>query len=297
MIKNQVQRNVRMFVLISFFFSWPIMFIVDGWLEPMFLAQDNDAAARLSVLLGHTIAMLGPALAALYLWRVRHKETPVWSWSHPKYYGIVALAMLAFWTLPGVIGLLSGDTLRSPIEIHLWIGIIILMLLGWVSGIGEETGWCAYLLPKLSSQTGKTRAMIISGVIRGLWHWPVLVAPVLAQVVVGERTVLELLGAGVVIAIQLAFANVLFGAVIGWIWYQTESIPLVGWTHFWHNLTRDITIMLIVGYVGSLWVTQLSSIIFCMLGFILLDYVRREEQLEWKQLFEREKNQALEESA
>jgi membrane protease YdiL (CAAX protease family) len=272
MIEKPVQRNVRMFVFISFLFSWPIMFIVDGWLEPMFLAQDNNAAARISVVLGHTIAMLGPALAALYLWRLRHEESPRWSWSQPKYYGIVALAMLAFWTLPGVIGLLAGDTIQSPIETQMWVRIVIMLLLGWISGIGEETGWCAYLLPKLSSQNGKTRAMIVSGVIRGLWHWPVLVAPVLAQVVGGERTVLELLGAGVVIAIQLAFTNVFFGAVLGWIWY---------------DLTRDVTIMLLVAYIDSLWVTQISAIVFYGLGVILLDIVRQEEGLKWKQVFRR----------
>jgi membrane protease YdiL (CAAX protease family) len=240
------------------------------------------------VLLGHTIAMLGPALAALYLWRVRHAESPAWSWSRPQYYAIVALAMLAFWTLPGLIGLLSGGTLRSPIVTHMWIGIIILLLLGWVSGMGEETGWCAYLLPNLSSQNGKTRAMIISGVIRGLWHWPVLVAPVLAQVVGGERTILELLGAGVVIAVQLS---------LGWIWYRTESIPLVGWTHFWHNLTRDVTIMLLAGYIDSLWVTQISAIVFYTFGAILLDTVRQKEGLEWKQIFRRANKQVVKKTA
>ncbi len=296
MIKNQFRHNVRTFVFISFLFSWPIFFAVDGWLEPMFAAQDNEAAARLSVLLGHALAMLGPALAALYLWCTRQKETPVWSWSKSRYYGIVALVMLAFWTLPGLIGLFFGDKIQSPVEAQMWIRIIIFLLLGWISGIGEEMGWCAYLLPQLSSQVGRTRALIVSGVIRGLWHWPVIVAAILAQVVAGERTVLELLGAGVVVAIQLALSNVFFGAVMGWIWYRTESIPLVGWTHFWHNLTRDVTMILIVGYASSLWVTQISGIVFYMLGVMLFDTVRREEGLEWRQLFRRERTQALEES-
>jgi len=284
MTQNPEKRNVLLFVLISYVFSWPIFFCVDGWLEPTFTAQGNEAAARLSVLIGHTVAMLGPALAALLLWRFRHKEAPAWSWSRLRYYGIVALAMLALWTLPGLIGLLSGDTLQSPVETEIWIRIAIMGVFGWVSGIGEETGWCAYLLPRLSPQVGKPRAMLVSGAIRGLWHWPVLVAPVIGQVIAGEHTWLELLGAGVVIAIQLVIGNVLFGSILGWVWYRTESIPLVGWAHFWHNLTRDVTLMLLVGYGDSLW-AALMPIALYVFAFVLFDRVRRDEGLEWWQVF------------
>jgi hypothetical protein len=134
-------------------------------------------------------------------------------------------------------------------------------------------------------------------VIRGLWHWPVVVSPIIAQVIGGERTLLELLGAGIVIAVQLAIGNILFGAVMGWIWYRTESIPLVGWTHYWHNLTRDVTIMLLVGYGGSLWATQLSGFVPVILGFVLLDRVIKAEGLNWWQLLGRAKDQAPEELA
>ena len=292
MIKNKQARAVGLFVIISFLFSWIIFFYVDAGLEPMFSQQGNAAAARLSVLFGHTLAMLGPALAALFMWYLYHRESPPpWKWSRPKHYGWVVLAMLAMWTLPGLIGLLFGDTVVSPIEPYVWIAIAALLGLGWISGMGEEAGWCAYLLPQMSPKIGKTRALIVSGVIRGLWHWPVVISPVIGQVIAGEHTFLELLGAGVVIAVQLAFSNILFGAVMGWVWYRTESLPLVGWTHFWHNLTRDVTIMLLAGYGGSLWAAQLSGFVPIILGFVLIDRVRKSEGLEWWQLFAREKDQ------
>jgi membrane protease YdiL (CAAX protease family) len=275
MIKSGVSRIIGPFILISFLFSWPIMFGVDAWLEPMFSQQGNTAAARLSVLFGHTLAMLGPALAALILWRFLHGQSPVWKWSRLKYYAWAALAMLALWTMPGLIGLLFGDSVVSPVETYIWIAIAVEVGLGWISGMGEETGWCAYLLPQLSPKIGKTRALIVSGAIRGLWHWPVLISPIIGQVILGERTALELAGAGVVIAIQLIVSNIFFGAVMGWIWYRTESIPLVGWTHYWHNLTRDVAILLLAGYGASLWAAQLSGFIPLLLGFVLVDQVRR----------------------
>jgi membrane protease YdiL (CAAX protease family) len=292
MLKSQERRDVSLFVLVSFLYSWPIFFCVDGWLEPMLVEQDKIAAARIVLLFGHLLGMLGPALAALFMWRVRRQETPAWSWSRPRYYGIAALAMLALWTLPGLIGLALGDTLESPIETHMWIGIAAMLALGWIAGMGEEVGWCAYLLPRLSPHIGKTRAAIVSGVIRGLWHWPVLVGPIIAQVVAGERTIFELIGAGVVIALQLVITNVFFGSLLAWVWYRTESIPLVGWLHYWHNLARDVTITLLVSYGSSLWATQLNGLVLYPLCFILLDQVRIKEGLEWKQILGRAKPQA-----
>ncbi len=97
MTKSNALRAVVLFTLVSFLFSWPFFFCVDAWLGPMFAQQGNPAAAKLSVMFGHMAAMLGPAIAALFMWRVYHKESPPpWKWSAPKYYGWIVLAMLAF---------------------------------------------------------------------------------------------------------------------------------------------------------------------------------------------------------
>lgn len=286
--KGNASRSVVLFILISFLFSWPIFFLVDAGVEPMFLRQGNPAAAGLSVLFGHMTAMMGPAIAALILWRVYHRESPPpWKWSRPKYYGWIALAMLAFWALPGVIGLFLGDTVVSPIAIHVWISIVAILGLGWITGMGEETGWCAYLLPRLSLSAGKAGAMIVSGAIRGLWHWPVVISPIIAQVAAGDRYPAELVGAAVLIAFQLVLSNVLFGAVFGWVWYRTESIPLVGWLHYWYDMVRDVTLMLLVGYGGSLWMTLLNPFVLLPIGYILLYDVLTAEGLNWKLFFAR----------
>ncbi len=298
MTKSNGFRAVVLFVLICFLFSWPIFFCVDTWLGPMFSMQGNRAAAGLSVLFGHMLAMLGPAIAALIMWRFYHKESPpAWKWSKTKYYVWIVLAILAFWGLPGLMGLFFGDSVAFPIETFIWTSIVSILVFGWITGIGEETGWCAYLLRQLSPKIGKTRALMVSGMVRGIWHWPVLISPIILQVVAGEHTPVELLGAGIVIAIELVVSNVLFGSIFGWIWYRTESIPLVGWLHYWYDMVRDVTIMLLIGYGSSLWVASLSGLIPVVLGFILLPQVLKSEGLSWWQLLERAKRQVPEKSA
>jgi len=55
--------------------------------------------------------------------------------------------------------------------IDLFLSAIIVTLLG---GIGEETGWRGYLLPKLRG-LGIRRALLLSGLLHGLWHLPVII--------------------------------------------------------------------------------------------------------------------------
>jgi membrane protease YdiL (CAAX protease family) len=285
MEQRKTKRAIFQFIFLCFLFSWPVFFCGDAWLAPMFLDQGNVAAAEYASLFGHMLAMLGPAAAALILWRFYHKESPLWKWGRMKHYLWIVLAMLAFWGLPALIGFFLGDKVVSPIENYIRISIASMLAFGWIAGMGEETGWCAYLLPRLSPKIGKGRALVVSGMIRGLWHWPVLVIPVMLQVINGEHTPLELVGAGIVIAIQLMVSNILFGMIFGWIWYRTESIPLVGWLHYWYDLVRDMAILMLVGYGNSAWMNQWNSIVWLSVGLMILGTILEGERMSWREFF------------
>ena len=51
--------------------------------------------------------------------------------------------------------------------------VLISPLLNGLFTFGEEFGWRAYLLPKLMPLGGR-HAVLLSGVIWGVWHWPVI---------------------------------------------------------------------------------------------------------------------------
>ena len=141
MPKSKEARAVVLFALLCFLFSWPFFFCADGWLAPMFARQGNPGAATGAIVAGHMLGMLGPALAALLMWRFYHKESPpAWKWSKLKYYAWAVLAMLAFWTLPGLIGLVFGDRVVSPVADYIWISIAVMAALGWTYRHGRGDG-------------------------------------------------------------------------------------------------------------------------------------------------------------
>jgi membrane protease YdiL (CAAX protease family) len=151
----------------------------------------------------HYLAGYGPMLAAIFItgltqgksglqdllrrmakWRVR----PVW-W-------LVALAPLGVFLLAGIFqwgqlyGRLNqtgsnGDMLRWVSQ-NLWqatlnlgqidflpgVGLAALPLWLLTFGIGEETGWRGYALPRLQENRGPLSASLILWVLWALWHLP-----------------------------------------------------------------------------------------------------------------------------
>ncbi|MFQ5473312.1 MAG: CPBP family intramembrane glutamic endopeptidase, partial [Dehalococcoidia bacterium] len=278
--RNRDMQGVRVFALLAYLYSWPIFIVVDAWLVPRFFEREEFGAGVLTAVFGHMMAMAGPALAAIVLWRRFHKEPmPRWEWGRFRHYALAATAMLALWTVPGLVGLVTVGTFhfRSPIEPFAWVVIGTSFSVGWLAGLGEELGWTAYLLPRLAPHIGKSRALVVAGAIRGLWHWPVLVGPLVWEVISGEKSLGLVLGLSSVFAFQLIVSNALFGSLFGWVWYKTESLPLMGWLHQWFDATRDVTSLLIVGFGTSLWFKTLWAIPFYLVAGVVLMQVARGE--------------------
>ena len=45
-----------------------------------------------------------------------------------------------------------------------------------IGGLGEETGWRGYMMPRMIKLFGTAKAVIIGGIIWGIWHWPLTYA-------------------------------------------------------------------------------------------------------------------------
>ncbi len=68
-----------------------------------------------------------------------------------------------------------------PVPVSLWsflalqvlVAILISPISTAIATFGEEFGWRAYLLPKLMP-LGWKKAMLLMGLIWGVWHWPII---------------------------------------------------------------------------------------------------------------------------
>lgn len=41
--------------------------------------------------------------------------------------------------------------------------------------LGEEAGWRGFLTPRLTERFGRVKGLLLSGLIWGVWHWPVII--------------------------------------------------------------------------------------------------------------------------
>ncbi|HEX8170369.1 MAG TPA: CPBP family intramembrane glutamic endopeptidase [Thermoanaerobaculia bacterium] len=62
-----------------------------------------------------------------------------------------------------------------PRATWLWYSLRAALFTFVVVGIGEETGWRGYLLPRLQSRFSPLNASLITGVLWALWHFPLFV--------------------------------------------------------------------------------------------------------------------------
>lgn len=70
---------------------------------------------------------------------------------------------------------LTDDQFRMILVAQIVLGLVAAPVLNAVTCFGEEWGWRGYLLPKLLDQMGIVPALLVGGVIWGLWHAPMTV--------------------------------------------------------------------------------------------------------------------------
>ena len=91
---------------------------------------------------------------------------------------------------------------------------------------GEEFGWRGYLLPRCVRKLGVVPALLLVGVIWGVWHWPLL-----------YQSVTDAPGRELVtLVVGIAYMSVVIGAV----YLRTGSLFLAMLLHWHINGTREI---------------------------------------------------------
>ena len=225
------RKSLIWFLIIAFAISWPL------FLAPLLLPDLEPATQQMTFTGLWALAMWGPGIAAIIVTLAIEKQ-PFKSFRlntlGPKRYYLWA------WFLPPVLIVLSGlltilirtgqlDTEftfmqqameQTGTQLPVSTGMLVLIqvaqalllgpLINVIFTMGEELGWRGFLLPRLIP-LGQWKALLISGLIWGVWH-----APAIAQ---GhnypDHPILGIL-------LMTVFC-ILLGIIIGWMYLNTRS--------------------------------------------------------------------------
>ncbi len=229
-IKKFKQKNMVWYLIISFGLGW-LLFVL-----PLASGPAGSSTRQTVSLITWSIAMWAPGLAAivctrrvdrkpfasLNLQRLGNWRVYLWAWLTPFFLTIAAGLLtwllgvgkldLEFSSIQKAMEAATGPRIPPAMIVLLQIAMALTIgpIFNTLFALGEELGWRGYLLPQLEG-LGQWKAIVLSGVIWGLWHMPVILQ--------GHNYPQHPV-AGVFLMIVFC---VLFGAFLSWLYLQTRS--------------------------------------------------------------------------
>lgn len=221
-----------------------------------------------------TFACFMPAIAAIVTSLLTKEKLKNLQFM-PKFKGngkvyLIAILLGIFLSLADV--LLMAVLFPDKVKLHeeatvamvvfsLLIMLAMALLQFWV-GMGEELGWMGYLFPRLEKLCGTTVALIVTGVIRGLWHLVMLVQT----------------GNFLTAFLTLCVSNILLGSVLVWATKASKSVIPASLIHVMTNALPGALAAYMVmdesvyseAFNGMDVVTMLPAVVVGMICYIIL---------------------------
>lgn len=292
---DQNARRILCFVLIAFGLGWLVAL-------PLWLGDGlNDD--RLVLVAG--AMMFTPAIAALVMVflmeRPRGKAAVLGLWPlkpAKRFWGFMALGLvvpvvLVLQALPvgALLGVYPADfqgfsgfrqlveaqlataglkELPLPIETLValqFVNVLAGAVINLVPALGEELGWRGWLLPKLMVY-GPVRAILVSGVLWGLWHAPLILLGYNYPLAPGWLGLVMMIGMCIVV-----------GAIFGWLRLRSNSVWPAALAHGTFNAAAGFYVVFIAAGqpVNTIHATILgwSGWIIPLAGVVLLLVTKR----------------------
>ena len=279
--KTAVKRRLALFVGLTFVITWIVFLLI-----PLRGLTYGEGVSIIIL----AAAMFVPALCNI-LTRLITKEGFKNMYLHPHfkghlkdyllvYFGPTALLFLSaavyFLIFPASFDLqlnaLKGAASIGGLSAYnlLLISILQIIIIGPVINIiptlGEELGWRGYLLPKLRTLLTDRAALVITGIIWGMWHIPVIV--------MGHNYGTDYMGYPWLGILAMIVFCVVLGVIEGYIAIKLESVIPAAMIHSVVNAGAGLPIILAKsGYnpvLGPAITGLIGGLPFVVLAVVLL---------------------------
>jgi len=138
-----------------------------------------------------------------------------------------------------------------------------------IAGLGEEIGWRGFLVPQLMTLLPFTATCLVTGILWGLWHFPLIF---LGNYATG--------GPGVVDAILFLLSTTFISVPLIYLRLRANSVWPAALLHGTHNLfMRTIFGHMIVGGTSSKVVGEMGWLSVIVFGIVALMYWRKARSL------------------
>jgi len=125
-----------------------------------------------------------------------------------------------------------SEEYNIPFEVLLYAQIaqlIIAPLFNMIFAFGEESGWRGFLFQRLLEETDMNKALIITGILWGIWHWPLIFAIGYNYRIPGEEIPsIEIRIAG---AFLFLIFTIAFGIFLVWLRLEGKSVLMPSLAH------------------------------------------------------------------
>ena len=293
-------KRIFLFLIMAFGISWMtalVIYVTGGLTDSPTISIENSQISLAYILLA-TAYMFGPAIANI-LTRIITQEGRSSLYLHPHFDGGRWVTYLLAWFLPGVCTLIGAvvfflvfpnlfdpelSVLTQQLEavgqartLSPWIvvilqalqAILISPLLNTISTFGEEFGWRAYLQPKLMP-LGARKANLLTGLIWGVWHWPIIL--------MGYNYGFNYYGAPFLGLLAMVWFTLNLSVILGWLTIKAENVWPAAIAHGAINGIASIGLLFVqgspstllgptpVGIIGGSGLTIVALILFILPG-------------------------------
>lgn len=274
MMEKINRTRITLFLIFAFVISWGtagVIYFTGGLTNSPIYRIENTQISLAYILLA-TSYMFGPAIANILTRILTHEGTQdlylrpdfnnkrwiyfLVAWFSPGI--LVILGMIAFFTLfpshydPQLTVLRNQlATAASGTTLSPWFAfvaqtlqvLLITPLLNALPTFGEEFGWRAYLQPKLLP-IGRRKAVLLTGLIWGLWHAPIIM--------MGYNYGTDYFGAPFLGPLAMTWFTLTLSALFGWITIKAGSVWPAVIAHGALNGIASLGLLLVKGNPSTL---------------------------------------------